>query len=236
MSTYPLRLDDLIRAVEQEESSVDPLRRVAASVAMAAGLSGLGDELVGHFVDEARLAGASWSEVGDGLGVSKQAAQKRFVMSRPRRGGFGGFFPARFAEDARNVVAVAVDEARKAGSARTGSQHLLLGLIDDPDCRASRIIVGLGCPLDRLRAAVTDALPHDTEPGAKGHVAFSNDSKKILEIALRETLRARARQIGTEHILLALLRDKGSPAGKLLAWEGITYDDVERAMTEDLAD
>jgi Clp amino terminal domain, pathogenicity island component len=236
MSTYPLRLDDLIRAVEQEESDVDPLRRVAASVAMAGGLAGLGDELVGHFVDEARLAGASWSEVGDSLGVSKQAAQKRFVMSRPRKGGFGGFFPARFAEDARNVVGVAVEEARKAGSASTGSQHLLLGLIDDPDCRASRLIVALGCPLDRLRAAVTDALPHDKEPGAKGHISFANDSKKVLEIALRETLRARVRQIGTEHILLALLRDKGSAAGKLLAWEGITYENVERAITDGFDD
>jgi len=77
----PLRLDDLIGAVAGAHQ--DPLDRVTGSVQLAEDLGEVADSLIGHFVDQARHAGASWSEIGRSMGMSKQAAQKRFVSRSP---------------------------------------------------------------------------------------------------------------------------------------------------------
>ena len=104
------RLDDLIGAIRR--AHVDPLSQLADAAIVAEDLGELADSLVGHFVDQARRSGASWTEIGASLGVTKQAAQKRFVSKLPGgdvgdpRGGF-----ARFTPRARNVVVTAHDVA-----------------------------------------------------------------------------------------------------------------------------
>lgn len=72
-----VRLDDLIDAIKS--SHTDPLERLSGAVVVAEHLGDVADHLIGHFVDQARRSGASWTEIGTGLGVTKQAAQKRFV-------------------------------------------------------------------------------------------------------------------------------------------------------------
>jgi hypothetical protein len=93
------------------------------------------DHLIGHFVDQARRSGASWTDIGRAMGVTKQAAQKRFVAK-----GAGepsdldpsqGF--SRFTERARNVVMAAQNEARAAGNDEIFPEHLVLGLLNDPE-------------------------------------------------------------------------------------------------------
>src|SRR5258708_30971800 len=79
MTDLPMTLDQLVKMVEERTLEEDPLGRVGAATAMAAGLDALGDNLVGHFVDAARAAGLPWSQIGTALGVTKQAAQQRFV-------------------------------------------------------------------------------------------------------------------------------------------------------------
>src|SRR5918997_2405636 len=86
------RLDDLIMGVENAHE--DPLDRVASAVLVGEALGETADHLIGHFVDRARRAGASWTDIGRSMGVSKQAAQKRFVPKQSEAG--GTFDPAVF--------------------------------------------------------------------------------------------------------------------------------------------
>src|SRR3954454_20499541 len=79
-SPVPVRLDDLIGAIVGAHEA--PLDRLTNAVVLAERLGDLADSLIGHFVDQARRAGASWSDIGRSLGVTKQAAQQRFVRSR----------------------------------------------------------------------------------------------------------------------------------------------------------
>src|SRR5919198_1221261 len=83
MDRLPARLDDLIAYVKAQHADGSPLDHLSAAVGAADQLGDLADHLIGHFVDQARRAGASWTEIGQSMGVSKQAAQKRFV---PREG------------------------------------------------------------------------------------------------------------------------------------------------------
>src|SRR3954463_16379813 len=101
--TNPVRLDDLIEAIKKAHS--DALEQLSGAVIVADHIGELADHLIGHFVDQARRSGASWTDIGRSMGVSKQAAQKRFVPKTPSEpsgmdpgGGFG-----RFTDRARNV-------------------------------------------------------------------------------------------------------------------------------------
>ncbi len=76
-SPIPLRLDDLISAIRKVHP--DPLDQLSDAVVAAQHLGDVADSLIGHFVDQARRSGASWTAIGASMGVSKQAAQKRFV-------------------------------------------------------------------------------------------------------------------------------------------------------------
>src|SRR5215211_7118389 len=109
-STNPVRLDDLISAIEQVHT--DALDQLSDAVLAADHLGEVADHLIGHFVDRARRSGASWSEIGRSMGVSKQAAQKRFVPKgeAPDLDPAQGF--SRFTSRARNVVMTAQEQAR----------------------------------------------------------------------------------------------------------------------------
>src|SRR4029077_1984928 len=75
--TYPVRLDDLIEAIRKVHAEV--LDQLSDAVIAADHLGDVADHLIGHFVDQARRSGASWTEIGRSMGVTRQAAQKRFV-------------------------------------------------------------------------------------------------------------------------------------------------------------
>src|ERR1044071_2860367 len=102
-------LDALIAGIKNAQS--DPLERLSTAVLTADALGETADHLIGHFVDQARRAGKSWTEIGGSMGVTKQAAQKRFVPGDPSQN-FG-----RFTTRARNVVVSAQEETRAAGNA-----------------------------------------------------------------------------------------------------------------------
>src|SRR5262245_49508028 len=111
----PVRLDDLIDAITAVHTDV--LDQLADAVLAADHLGEVADHLIGHFVDQARRSGASWTNIGRSMGVTKQAAQKRFVpkgasLDLDPAQGFG-----RFTSRARNVVMAAQNEARAAGNA-----------------------------------------------------------------------------------------------------------------------
>lgn len=217
-------LDTLITLVERDRPDVGPIERLSHAVITAEQLGDVADRLVGHFVEAARHAGASWAEIGQGLGVSKQAAQKRFV-SRGAPGTAAGNL-ARFTMRARQAVVHAQQTARRAGQDEVTGTHLLLGLLADRESLASRAIEAAGVSLDDLRAAVESGLTQSSAT-APAHVPFSAEAKQIYADTLAEALRLGHPYVGTEHILLAMLAAETSPAGRTLIERGVTKAQTE---------
>src|SRR3954449_1061916 len=226
-----VRLDDLIDTIKKAHT--DPLEQLTDAVLVGDHLGEVADALIGHFVDQARRQGASWTEIGSSMGVTKQAAQKRFVQ-RPSEAAAldpnAGF--SRFTPRARNVVVAAQNEARAHGHDRITLGHLVLGLLAEPDGLAARAIVRQGIALDRVREVATATLgpAADTVPEL---VPFDDRTRAVLEGTFREALRLGHNYIGTEHLLLALL-DAEDGTG-VLAGLGVTRGAVEGFVADALA-
>jgi hypothetical protein len=200
--SHPVRLDDLIDAITKVHT--DALDQLTDAVLAADHLGEVADHLIGHFVDRARRSGASWSDIGRSMGVTKQAAQKRFVpkgepVDLDPSQGF-----SRFTQRARNVVMAAQNEARAAGNATISPAHLVLGLLHEPEAFAAKVIAGQGVSLDTVRATATATLPAPAGDLPE-LIPFDAQAQKALELTFRQALRLGHNYIGTEHILLALL-------------------------------
>ncbi|MEU5877726.1 Clp protease N-terminal domain-containing protein [Spirillospora sp. NPDC047279] len=194
--TNPVRLDELIEAVKAGHA--DALEQLSTAVLMAEHLDDVADHLIGHFVDQARRSGASWTDIGKSMGVTKQAAQKRFV---PKGVDFIQGLE-RFTLRARNVLRAAHDEARAAGNAEVAPAHLVRGLLTEPHALAAKAIEAQGVTPE----AVREAAPLPPSAGeVPESLPYGPDTIKALELTLREALRLGHNYIGTEHILLALL-------------------------------
>ena len=201
--TNPVRLDDLIHAIKKVHS--DPLEQLTDAVIAADHLGDVADHLIGHFVDQARRSGASWTEIGRSMGVTKQAAQKRFTPKAAEASELDpneGF--SRFSPRARNVVMAAQNEAHAARNDEIRPAHLALGLLTEPDGLAAMAIVKQGIAPEAVRQAVTATLPAAASE-VPDLVPFDAAGKKALELTFREALRMGHNYVGTEHILLALL-------------------------------
>ena len=155
--TNSIRLDDLIQAIRKTRSAA--LDQLTDAVLAAGHLGDVADHLIGHFVDQARRSGASWTEIGRSMGVTKQAAQKRFVAKgeTPKLDASQGF--SRFTDRARKVVVTAQEEARATGNSQISVAHLVLGLVGDPTALGARAIVAQGMSLDAVRQTATATLP-----------------------------------------------------------------------------
>jgi hypothetical protein len=202
MTTPQIRLDDLIAAITKVHS--EPLDQLTDAVRAGAHHGTGADHLIGHFVDQARRSGASWTEIGRSMGVTKQAAQKRFVAKvdlDPEQ----GF--SRFTERARNCAAASMTEARQAGNETITPVHLTLGLLAEPTSIAVKVLQEQGISADALRAAAQPLLPPRVEQ-VPDLIPYDADARKVLELTFREALRHGHNYIGTEHILLALLEQE----------------------------
>ena len=202
--TNHVRLDDLIDAITKVHS--DALDQLSNAVIAADHLGEVADHLIGHFVDQARRSGASWTEIGRSMGVTKQAAQQRFVAksgSEPAAldpsQGFNSFTVR-----ARNVVMASQNEARAAGNDQIRPVHLTLGLLSEPDAVAAKAIVAQDVTLDAVRQSASATLPPAVDDVPE-LIPYDSQAQKALKLTFREALRLGHNYIGTEHILLALL-------------------------------
>ncbi|MFD9000938.1 Clp protease N-terminal domain-containing protein [Streptomyces sp. NPDC059582] len=233
MSTQPtitssVRLDDLISAIKKVH--VEPLEQLQDAVLAGEHLGEVADHLIGHFVDQARRSGASWTDIGKSMGVTRQAAQKRFVPKEsadldPSQG-FSRYTPR-----ARNVVMASHNAAKAAGASEGLPEHLVLGLLAEPEGLAAIAVTAQGVSLEAVREAATAALPPAAEE-APELVPYGPAAKKVLELTFREALRLGHNYIGTEHILLALLEFENGEG--LLSGLGIDKARSEEFVAEAL--
>jgi hypothetical protein len=205
MSPLNISLADLIARMDAELPEADNLARISEAQLRAHTLADLGEQLVGHYVGQAKQAGASWTQIGDAIGVSKQAAQQRWVPP---------IFD-RFTDRARHVVVLAQEAARARKHHYIGTEHLLLGLLGEPDGLAGRALVALAGSIE----AVADAVDGRLEPGTENspaRIPFTPKGKETLEQSMIQTKELGHDYVGTEHLLLGLLAvDDGMAAAVL---------------------
>jgi ATP-dependent Clp protease ATP-binding subunit ClpA len=136
----------------------------------------------------------------------------------------------RFTDGARASVVLAQEQARRLRHSYIGTEHLLLGLLAETDDVAARILSEMGVRITGVRSDVAEIIGYgETEPS--GHIPFTPRAKKVLELSLREALQLGHRYIGTEHILLGIVREgEGVAAQVLVKYQGVTLEAVRERV------
>jgi hypothetical protein len=233
MADEPVRLDDLISHVTAQHPDGGPLAYLSDAMLTSLRLGDVADQLIGHFVDQARRSGASWSAIGEAMGVTKQAAQQRFVPSLPGLD-LRDLRLNRFTPRARSAVAAARREAAAMKRVKVvGTGHLLLGLLSEPEGVAARAIVALGVTPDQIRSRM-GAGPVPDPAVAAGRIPLSPAAKKVLELGLHEALAFGHNYIGTEHLLLGILAEGKDTGAKVLTGLGIADEPVRAWISQEL--
>jgi len=184
-----------------------------------------------HAVRRLHASGASMREIAEALGISHQRVHqivdeeaRPLWLRRPprRRAGarFGGPLFHRFSRRARDAVAAAQKEARDLGHEEVGSEDVLLGLMAVEDGGAAQALKALGIDAEAVREKLKRG-----RGSPDGQLPFSRQAKKALELALREALSFGHNYIGTEHVLLGLVREGGA-AANVLASMGADADRI----------
>ncbi|SEH00613.1 ATP-dependent Clp protease ATP-binding subunit ClpC [Nonomuraea solani] len=137
----------------------------------------------------------------------------------------------RFTDRARRVVVLAQEEARMMNHNYIGTEHILLGLIHEGEGLAALVLEDCGVELDLVRAFVEREVGRGAKsPG--GHIPFTPRAKKVLELSLREALQLRHNYIGTEHILLGLIKEGEGLAAQALVDAGTDLADVRQRLLD----
>src|SRR5215469_16511441 len=125
----------------------------------------------------------------------------------------------RFTDRARHAVVLGQEEARKLGHNYIGTEHLVLGLLGEPDGLAARVLGSFGMSVQTGRLEVETIIGRG-QGQLSGHIPFTPRAKKTLELALREALQLRHNYIGTEHILLGVIREGEGVGAQMLKQHG----------------
>jgi hypothetical protein len=237
MTEIPVPLDNLIAYVKTLHPAGGPLDNVSDAFAVSTQLDEQADALIGYFVDQARRSGLSWSQIGGAMGVSKQAAQKRFVPTK-----VADLFPpgakpfSRFTDRAARVLAAA---GHLAAPGPVGAPHLTAALLTEPEGVAAKAIAAAGVSPEQLYAAV--AGPAAPVTGTRGalraellELELDDGVKAALKGSLRWALRLGHNYIGTEHELLGLAFESG-PVSDALTAVGLSPQRAEELVTAELA-
>jgi ATP-dependent Clp protease ATP-binding subunit ClpC len=136
----------------------------------------------------------------------------------------------RFTDRARRVVVLAQEEARMLNHDYIGTEHVLLALIHEGSGVAARALESLGITREAVRQQVEEIIGRGQQPARGGHIPFTPRAKKVLELSLREALQLGHNYIGTEHILLGLIREGEGVAAQVLLRLGAELNSVRRQV------
>ena len=137
----------------------------------------------------------------------------------------------RFTDRARRVVVLAQEEARMLNHNYIGTEHILLGLIHEGEGVAAKAMEGMGISLEAVRAQVEEIIGQGQQ-APSGHIPFTPRAKKVLELSLREALQLGHNYIGTEHILLGLIREGEGVAAQVLVKLGADLNRVRQQVIQ----
>jgi hypothetical protein len=213
-------LPALISEVQRRSGGVS-LDRIEAAIAVSDELQAGADELVGHFVTQARRDGCSWTDIGARLGVSKQAARQRFARS------VTGPYELLAQPRLQACREAAQREAAADGAAEIGSHHLLVGLFEEGP--AAAIMEQRGLHRDAVRKAARELFP---AAGGTGEEPPPESAEVLEALAGAASLarRAGSGQVGTVHLLGALALDPGSRARRVLIHMNASIPAIKGAL------
>jgi ATP-dependent Clp protease ATP-binding subunit ClpA len=179
-----------------------------------------------------RLGGARSRSQGDPgpLGRAREAFRRSFGR-HPRAEDRDPF--EKLTEQSRRVVALAQEEARRFNHNYVGTEHVLLGLIREEEGVAARVLRHLGVSLDEAREQVESVVGYGEE-GSNPHLPFTPRTNKVLQLALREAMQLDHDYVGTEHVLLGLVRESEGVAARVLSNLGVDPDVVRREVVREL--
>lgn len=199
-------LDDLIAEVDRtcatahtstDREQPDWLALLTTAAHLSGRLQALADDLVEDYVDHCRMHGASWTDIGAALGVSRQAAQQRFHAPHKR------YSPDDdFDDELRQAMTHVKRAAVQHRNNYIGTEHLLFGLTAE-DNSATRLLEHAGAPRARLHAAVTARLSPGASQAAE-RIAWTPYSRKAIALAEDAARDADAERIGCAHLLHGL--------------------------------
>jgi hypothetical protein len=253
MAEFPVPLDNLIAYVKTLRPEGGPLENVTDAFAVSEQLDEQSDALLGYFVDQARRSGLSWSQIGSAMGVSKQAAQKRFVPGQAsdhlRADGFKTF--SRFTDRAVRVLFAADHLAadrpashpadgqeKSATRPAIGAAQLAAALLSEPEGLAAKAIRQGGLLPEQIYAVVgigpAPQLPNQDRASAR-ELTFDDSAKAAFREALKWALRMGHNYIGTEHLLLGVLFS-GGPVSEAFTDLGLPPQRAEELITAELTD
>lgn len=210
-------LGNLIDDVEAKAGSQVPIVQLATAASTVVELNDLTDSLLSHFVDKARRNGHSWAEIGEALGVTRQAVQKRFTADPGQPRGF-----EQFTDKARLVVFTHAQAASlELKNNYVGTEHLLLAFYAE-DCLARTALKNKKVKRDELVAAMSAMGLTDVT----GQGGYTPRAWSAIEGCLKIALELGTNYIGTEHLLISLLSGVGGVAETLLLERGVTRDET----------
>jgi ATP-dependent Clp protease ATP-binding subunit ClpC len=137
----------------------------------------------------------------------------------------------RFTDRARRVVVLAQEEARMLNHNSIGTEHILLGLLAEGQGVAAKALESLGIPLQDVRKQVKEIIG-EGRSAPMGHIPFTPRAKKVLELSLREALQLKHNYIGTEHVLLGLIRLGEGVGSQVLEKMGADVEAVRKAVVQ----
>jgi Clp amino terminal domain, pathogenicity island component len=182
------------------------------------------DDLEEAQVANALSRGWSWARIGRALGVTRQAVHRKYSHCSPAPLAWSG--PV-LANNLKVAIVVARTEAAARGDALVGTEHLLLGLLQQGEGRAPDALRAAGAELRTLRAAVDALSPADVCRVKPSQISMTSRASGAVERAALMALRARAERVTEEHLLRALLQTVGSGALAVLGATGVSPDRVE---------
>ena len=189
------------------------------------------------------LAGAAAGDLGALLGEVASGGEvgplTEWIRARcapaGRRERKGEVLFERFSDGAREVLDRAAQEARDLGHDFLGTEHLLLGLVETEGGRAAAALARAGVTAQGVREMVRSVIGASEGAGGKPP-RFTPRTKKVLELSLREAMRGKSHRIGTEHILLAVIREGSGVASKVMEDLGVDIDRLRRDLVEGVDD
>lgn len=209
-------LQELIEIVGHETEGEDPLALLATGARTAAALAEATDGLLGYFVDRCRAQGKSWRQISTALGVTKQAANRRF----------GGTTSLdRFTPRARRVVEMAATAAMALNHDYVGTEHVLLALLIEGQGVAAYVLGELGLTRAAVESAILLVVPRGAASSG-GELPLTPRVATTLTGAVTAAIELHHNFVGTEHVLLALTRDADALAARILTAHQISADDI----------